>query len=180
MNYIQSIHDIEKIIGNVLYRQSKLNRKNIMNALSVRGSDLSKFITDTVKQSYELSDLAMLFEVTVDESENSNFTEQLDDRIIQSNAYLVSVYIYGNESMTLAKQLKARLESEIIRSDLQKNDICLSNVSNIASYNEYINDTMWLRADFSITLFAYMLVDNVNEYIKIVKIHFSIFLCFCQ
>ena len=61
---ISSIHQLEKTIGDMLLKQTELKRSRIVNGLSIRGADLSKFITDNVSLSYDVSDVALIFEIS--------------------------------------------------------------------------------------------------------------------
>ena len=93
---IENMQDVDKIIGNMLLKQSGLNRQNIVNGLSVHGPELSKFITETVKQSYDLTDVVIIFERMALNENDVNFDEAETDSIRESIAEKVSINIYGN------------------------------------------------------------------------------------
>lgn len=160
---IENMQDIDKIIGNMLLKQSGLNRQNIVNGLSVRGPELSKFITETVKQSYDLTDVVIIFErMALDES-NTNIDEtESDDSIRESIAEKISINIYGNQSFAMAKTLKARFESEKVREDLLNSGIHLMQVTNVDTLNEFMNEMLWHRASFDLEIAYEISVNQID------------------
>lgn len=160
---IEHIVDIDKIIGNMLVKQSTLARDNILNVDSIRGVDLSKFITDKVKLSYDLSDLVILFEVKGVDNENVNVSETMsNDLILESSSFEIQLTIYGNQSLHLAKILKARIESEKVRNDLLAEGLYLINIESIQSFNEFMNETVWPRADIILNVACEMQINQVD------------------
>lgn len=160
---IKNLHDIEKIIANVLVKQSQLDNDRIINGLSVRGPELSKYIQTKVLKSYELTDSVIIFELVMDYNQDTNFTEYSNNSIRNTMAFHIELTVYGNESINLANILKARLESQKVRAILLEEGIYLSNISNIASLNEYINETMWLRSNMTLNLIAEMNIDEIDK-----------------
>lgn len=164
---ITNLHDIEKLIGNMLVKQSQLNKFRIANAITPRGVDLSKFITENVKLSYDLNDVVIIFELLATEVEGINFTEAESEdensNIRENAAFEVKLTIYGNEALGMAKILKARIESEKVRTDLLDKGLYLIDVQQIDSINEYLNETMWPRADFSFRIACEMSIAQVDD-----------------
>jgi hypothetical protein len=171
MTQISNIHDIEKIVGDMLVKQSKLDRSRIMNGLSPRGIDLSKFVTENVKLSYDLSDTAIIFEVKSVENENINLTEIDEDNIREDACFEVSVTIYGNESMRMGQLLKARFESEKVRYDLLMTGLYLVAVSSTTSMNEFVNNTIWPRTDLSLKIACEMTMKQVDTMQQITTVN---------
>ena len=169
MTQITSLHDIEKTIGNMLVKQSALDRSRIMNLITPRGVDLSKFITEKVKLSYDLDDVVIIFEVTAEESSNINLTEIDGDDIREDSCFRINLVIYGNEALAMAKILKARIESEKVRSDLLNAGMFLVDVGSISSMNEFMNETMWPRADLSLKIACEMTVQQIDQMPEIEK-----------
>lgn len=166
---IKSIKEVDKIIGDMLVKQSELQRGSIVNGCSIRGVDLSKFVTEKVKLSYDLSDSVIIFETKASSNDDVDFTEAEND-VVRESLYLeVSVIIYGNQSLTLAKKLKARFESEKVRNDLLAKEVYLSSVNEITSMNEFINETIWPRADFSMNIACEIQVSQIDEMSEIDK-----------
>ena len=168
MKQINDLHEIEKIVGDMLAKQSQLDKSRIANAIAPRGVDLSKFVTDKVKLSYDLHDVVIIFEVIGAESEGINFTEaEKDGSIRESSAFEVRLTIYGNEALKMAKILKARIESEKVRADLLDNGLYMIEVQQIQSINEYLNETMWPRADLSFKVACEMNISQVDSMTEI-------------
>ena len=163
MTSINNIHTIEKIVGNMLVKQSQLDKSRIMNAITPRGVSLSKFITDNVKLSYDLNDVVIIFEVTTTNIDDINFTEYDTNNIREDAAFEIKITIYGNESIAMAKILKARFESEKVRSDLLDSGLYLIDTTSAMSLNDFLNDTMWPRADWSFRVACEMYIDEVDE-----------------
>lgn len=160
---IENMQDIDKVIGNILLKQSGLNRQNIVNGLSVRGSELSKFITETVKQSYDLTDVVIIFERMALDEGNTNIGEtESDDSIRESIAEKISINIYGNQSFAMAKTLKARFESEKVREDLLNSGIHLMQVTNVDTLNEFMNEMLWHRASFDLEIAYEISVNQID------------------
>ena len=172
MKTISSFHDIEKVVGEALLKQSQLDRAHILNGLSVRGVNLAKYITDTVSLSYDLNDCVLIFEVVPVENDNINVTEEIEDDMILQYIYNeVKVVIYGNESYNLATLLKSRLESEKNQYDMFIKGVSLLKSSVCTSITEFINETIYPRADFSFYVVSelhHTQVDTMNQ-IKIVE-----------
>lgn len=166
---IKSIKEVDKIIGDMLVKQSGLQRGNIVNGCSIRGVDLSKFVTEKVKLSYDLSDSVIIFETKTSNNDDIDFTETENDVVRESLFLEVSVIIYGNQSLALAKTLKARFESEKVRNDLLDKEVYLSSVNEITSMNEFINETIWPRADFSMSIACEIQVSQIDEMSEIDK-----------
>lgn len=166
---IKSIKEVDKIIGDMLVKQSELQRGSIVNGCSIRGVDLSKFVTEKVKLSYDLSDSVIIFETKTSNNDDIDFTETEKDVVRESLSLEVSVIIYGNQSLALAKVLKARFESEKVRNDLLDKEVYLSSVNEITFMNEFINETIWPRADFSMSIACEIQVSQIDEMSEIDK-----------
>lgn len=159
-----NIHEIEKIIGNMIVKQSGLDRSRIANIASIRGVNLSKFITNSVSLSYNLSDVVILFEIVASDNRDINFTEKTkDDAIRESNCFDVKLICYGNESINIIKMLKARLESAVVRSALLDEGIYFVESSSCESINDFINETIYPRTDFHFTVACEIEYSQIEE-----------------
>lgn len=152
MTYITNFHSVEKIIGDTLLQQSELEQGRIINGLSTRGVSLSKFITDNVLLSYDVLDSVIIFEITTADNNDINFTERDNNNIREGCMYEVKVIAYGNDSINLIKKLKARFESARVRNDLLQQGIYLIESSSSISVNDFINETIYPRTDWSFTI----------------------------
>lgn len=170
MTTLKDLRELEKILSSMLVKQSGLENSRIINALSIRGPELSKLIQETVELSYDLSDTVVIFEINLEENENINFTEKNDTNIREDVYAKVDLTIYGNQSTLLGKQLKARFETEKCRYDLQNQGVILMKVGSITSLNEFINNTVWPRCDLEIYVGCEIEckeIDTFNDFEKI-------------
>lgn len=163
MIQLTNLNEVNKFIGNVLVTQSELTRDNVYNALSLHGTPLHKRLLETNFISYDVSECVLLFEL---ESENGsdNVSMTLDNgTIVYDKTYKVSITIYGNASEDVANKTIARLRSEKVRQDIQENGLCILNVTNSQTANEFVNDTMWHRSDFAIKLGCEIVIQPISE-----------------
>ena len=161
---ITNLRELEKIVGNILYKESELTKDRIINALSVRGPALSKLVTDKVKLSYDLNDVVIIFEIVNRSNDDVNFSEEIDENEIRNNLALeVNIVCYGNASNNVVNKLRARLLSERVRLEFLENDVYIAQVSNATSLNEFVNETVWPRCDFSFNIDVEMLVKKTIE-----------------
>lgn len=150
---ISSIHEVEKVIGNLLASEAGISNDRVLNALSVSGVDMSKFIEDNVLGSYDLDDVVIVFELKTREDSSANFSEEISKTTIRQGIGLeMSVICYGNESMAVAANLRSRLVSDEILEFLNEKEIFINSISNQTSLNEFDNMRMWIRTDFTISI----------------------------
>ena len=153
INSITDTLEIEKIIGEVLENQSDLPSERILNAISVRGQNLSKLIENDVYVSYNLSDLVIIFEVIFNPTSTDNVSmEEEDESITVYSAFYVKILIYGNKSANVANKLKGRLLSRKVRDDLHEKSIHIERVSNPEPMIEMLNETFWVRNDLTMEI----------------------------
>lgn len=149
---ISNIHEVEKVIGNLLASEAGISNNRVLNALSVSGVDMSKFIEDNVLGSYDLDDVVIVFELKTRDS-SANFSEEISKTTIRQGIGLeMSVICYGNESMAVAANLRSRLLSNEISEVLNEKEIFINSISNQTSLNEFDNMRMWIRTDFTISI----------------------------
>lgn len=145
--------EIEKIIGDILVKESGLPKERVLNSLSLRGPELDKLIDEKVYLSYNLNDCVLLFEVSADSTLlDLSLPDKETDEIIKDIGLNVKTIIYGNCSLELANIIKARLESAEAREGFLSRSLYLYEVSNLSSLNEFKNNTVWPRTDFDISL----------------------------
>lgn len=161
---ISSIHQLEKIIGDMLLKQTELKRERIINGLSIRGVDLSKFITDNVSLSYDVSDIVLIFEISAMNENTINISEAEDDGIREDVCFEVSITCYGNESLFKIKQLKARLESDKVRYDLSKEGVYFIDASSIIQINDFLNETIYPRTSMTFRIACELQVNVVDDF----------------
>lgn len=153
IDVIKESLEIDRIIRNILIEQSELESNRVLNATSVRGQDLSKLFKDKIYKSYELDDLVILFETVFRPNSNNNVVmEEEDTTITNYSAYYVKVLVYGNKSPYLINKLRSRLLSSTVSDKLYDSGILLEKVSNPEPMREWINETLWIRNDFTLEI----------------------------
>lgn len=165
INAISNIHELDRLLRNMIIAQSGLDGSRVLNSISIRGQDLEKMIDDKVYSSYDLNDSVILFEVRArnEENESLSMTDE-DDSLIVYAPYEIHFVIYGNMSGMLAQVLKARIETEKNRDDMRNEGIQIEKVSNIETLNEFKNETVWIRNDFSIEFACMYKVEQDSKY----------------
>lgn len=176
---IVDINELDKVIRKFLIEQSELNSNKVLNALSIRGTDLDELIAENTYDSISTAETTMLFEtktrnttsdmsMTTDETTYSEttcandticgndtlvgVTTVVEDGLVYYKAFRVRVILYGNDSINMALKLISRFRTDKIRNDFYDNGIYLETISDSESVNEYKNETMWLRTDFDIDI----------------------------
>ena len=161
---ISSPNELEKILKNQLVIQSELNKNSVLNSLSVYGTTLEKILNKQIRDSYTTIDSVIIFELTSRPNSESNVTyENSENNLTYYRAYNLKVMIYGDDSPNVANKLFARLNSEIVKDNLQQLGVNIENITNPESVNEYINDVMWLRNDINIELGCKFEISQVSD-----------------
>lgn len=160
---LNDINDIDKIIRNLLIKQSGLDKTHILNAQSIRGPELVKYIEETKEKSPELSDLFIIFDNNFT-NENLNFTEKENDKLRILGSFEIYVIIYGDNSNKLGSILKARLESSKCNYDLLRQGIHLTGVSRVNESTDFIKETIWPKVDFHIYFEFESKTDPIDDF----------------
>ena len=142
----------------------------ILLKLSKISSLLSLSVNSTVPvirslgKYYTTIDSVIIFELTSRPNSESNVTyENSENNLTYYRAYNLKVMIYGDDSPNVANKLFARLNSEIVKDNLQQLGVNIENITNPESVNEYINDVMWLRNDINIELGCKFEISQVSD-----------------
>lgn len=162
---LEDVMLIDKYIRQELIQQSGLIGERVLNAISVRGQDLSKLVDEKIYMSYNLYDCFIIFEVVIDSdsTDNVSMTEE-DESITDYSVFNVKVMIYGNKSNILSHRIKSRLLTEEIRQNLYEKGIHLIEISSIESVNDFINNTIWPRTDFDIKVGCRLNFEKIISY----------------
>lgn len=162
MKSIKSIDDINKILRNELIKQSQIDGKNILNSLSEYGEDLDKLIEKSIYNSYEKSNIVILFEL-LDNNQGTNVSYTNDDNdIIYYKSYSFYIMIYGDNSSSLSNIIASRMRTEKVRIDLLSNGLHIEEVTNPHIINEYKNQKMWIRNDININISCMMNISQIE------------------
>lgn len=163
MIQLTNLREVDKIMGNILATQSELTTSNIYNALSMHGTYLHKRLLDTKFTSYDQSECVLIFELESDNNSDSASTTLDDGTILFDKTYKVSITIYGNASEDVANKTIARLRSEKVRDDILSQGLCILEVANSETANEFVNESMWHRSDFSIRISCELAISQIEE-----------------
>lgn len=164
INPINNFLDIDKQIKKILEIQGELPSNRVLNAISIRGQDLSKLIEGKIYESYDVSDLFIIFEKVFNPSstDNVSMTEN-DGSITNYLSFYIKVLIYGNNSNNVASKIKSRLLTSKVRNDLDFKGIHIFSISNPESMTEFINNTLWIRTDLTLNISCRQIVSQVEE-----------------
>lgn len=161
---ISSTKEINKILRNILIKQSELPAKRIVDSLSTFGETLDKLLEKTIYDSYKTSDSVILFELLDrDSSNNMSYTKE-DSTIKYQRSFEWKLIIYGNDSSDIATKIVARYRTQKIRDDLQNQGIYLEEVTEPTTFNEFKNNVIWLRNDLSINITCEFEITQIDDY----------------
>lgn len=160
---IENVNEVNKIIRNELIKQSGLKGQFVRNITSTYGQDLDMLLSHSNYSSLERDNVCILFEIEEDDIDQISEEESTNHSSIYCYN-VVKLVIYGNSSDYVAKQLKARFETDKVRDDLINQGVYLSNISNIRSINEFKNNVMWLRTDLDLHIAFKLDIKQVDDY----------------
>ncbi len=158
------VDDINKVLRKYLISQSELPSKQVLNALSTYGENLSK-ILNNISTSYKTSEAVMLFELS-NRNSDSDVSFNENNNITYIKSYELNITIYGKDGADIANKTIARLRTERIRRLLYDEGIYIENIDEPGSFNEFKNNVLWPRNDFSINLsceFSYSQVEQDKD-----------------
>lgn len=163
---IQSIESLEAILRSVLLTQSALDGNHVLNALGIRGPAMEKPGTtqgEVIFESMTNDESILVFELY----EKDEYSE---DTIVNDVSKLftyvelgLKLIVYGKSSRTLAQTIKARLLSQEVRDALFASGVNLQTISAIEPASEYINDVLWQRRDFEVSLSCYLNISKITN-----------------
>lgn len=156
--------EIVKVLAKFLDDNSGIYPTRILNAASVRGTDISQVISETETYSPEMSNSFLLFELIEDENGEHFVTKgesETDMTTIQS--YIFHLMIYGNKSATDAQKISAIFKTSDLVLGLRDEGIYVNGVNPIQSNNEFINNTYLFRKDIDINIQVRYNFENIVE-----------------
>ena len=162
INAINNIDEINKFIRNELISQSGLDSKRVLNGVTTHGQDLIDRLNKYCYKSYEPTDSFIVFVLSPSSSENDISQTLEDDSIEIVSTYRIKCYTYGYSSMDLVQTILARFRTIEVRQNLFNNGIYLIDIGEIADGKEFINETMFIRTDFTIKISVRKIINKVN------------------
>lgn len=155
--------DIIITLGKFLDEKSGLNSQRILNADSVRGTDISQMINSTESYSPAQSDSFLLFELLEDTSGEHFVTPgQREQDMMSIQSFNFHIMIYGNNSPMDAQKISTIFKNADLVLGLRDSGIFVNQVSAVDPINEFINNTLLIRRDIDIKIEVRFQFDNVG------------------
>lgn len=148
---LSSSEQIESILRSNLIIQSELSAEQVLNSLSIHGEDLDKLFDEQVYVSIDRTDALLLFELQSRQSD-SDVSNSDDDSILTYRSFSLRCIVYGNDSTNVSTKIISRFRTSEVIETLQSQGIYLEQISDADILNEYKNNTMWLRNDFTLDI----------------------------
>lgn len=158
-----SYEEIIKVLRNAIIENSDLPAERVLNALSVRGTDLSEILNHTQVYSYSLKDVFILFELLKDQNGDNFVTPKNDEYMLTVSSYQFHLIIYGNASDDCSQKIRSIFHQGSVVSDLRENGIHITTVTSGETINEFLNNTLWLRNDLIINFQTTFESKNVKK-----------------
>ena len=160
--------NIIKFLRNEIIKQSQLPSDRVLNALSIRGTNLTKVLNEIIEESYEVDDSFILFELVYVDNGN-NVVIPNDEYMTSISNFNFNLHIYGNNSYMVAQKIWTGLRNENAALNLVEQGIHVNGVTFPQTINEFINNTLWIRHDLTIKFEVKFDIPNVTktEYAKI-------------
>ena len=144
--------DIIRVIRRNLINYLGIDNNRVLNADSVRGTDLTKIINDSESTSYNLNDLFIVFRLKEDDSEKYVILKEEDGTMSSISSFEWIMNIYGNACHSFSQSLLTLFKEENFLNSIRENGVYIKEVKAPRFMNEFINNTMWARCDISITI----------------------------
>lgn len=160
-----SLDNATILLRQSLIRNSGLDSERVLNSLSLTGTELDELLEDSIYNSIDHDNNTLLFEISPETSTSDMHEESLNDSatLIYYKVYSCHIIIYGNDSNILALELASRLMSNEVQNELYTEGIYVSDVSHPQSFNEFKNNSMWLRNDITVTFGLRYTISKIVE-----------------
>lgn len=160
--HVNSIEETVIVLRQTIARQAELDVVDVINADSIRGAELARPINGVLTP-YSAKDNVIVFELNeypdVDLSMQRN-----DESMLDISSHQLRLVVYGDDSRTISRKLKARMLSQRTLNELSAKGISIMNISNIESSSEIVNTVRYLRRDLQITFIVSMKIEAIDEY----------------
>ena len=144
--------DIIRKLRPKISEQTGIPLDRIHNAVSVRGADLYKLISETESMSYSLGDVFIVFELVEETDELNTVLHEVDESISSIACFNFNLKIYGNACHQVSQEILMRFKTEDVAFNMRNEGIFIRGISFPTSINEFINNTVWPRCDMSIKI----------------------------
>lgn len=147
-----SFENMIKGIRSTIIKILDIESTRVINAVSARGPELAKIISDTESTSYNLGDVFIVFEFK--ESDESEYWLMQESNEITSyiTSYDFKLKIYGNKSHDAARLIIRGFKNPDNLYELYDKGIKVEGLTKPSTSHEIINNTIWPRIDMDINL----------------------------
>ena len=160
--HVNSIEETVIVLRQTIARQAELDIVDVINADSIRGAELTRPVNGVLTP-YAAKDNVIVFELNeypdVDLSMQRN-----DESMLDISSHQLRLVVYGDNSRTISRKLKARMLSQRTLNELSAKGISIMNISNIESSSEIVNTVRYLRRDLQIVFIVSMKIEAIDEY----------------
>ena len=157
----------EKMVKSVaafLDDHSGIAPTRMLNADSIRGTDLSEMISSSQSYSPEASEPFALFEFLENSADENFATKGETETVITTiQRYDLHLKIYGNRSPAAAQRLFAAFKQADNALFLREKGIFVLGVTPIEPVNEFVNNTWLLRRDLIVKLQVRFDIEGLAE-----------------
>lgn len=156
--------DMVKDVAEFLDAHSGIDSSRMLNADSIRGTNLSEMISASQSYSPEVSKPFALFEFVENSAEENFATKgESETSVTTVQRYDLHLMIYGNKSPSSAQRLFAAFKQADNALALRDKGVFVTGVAPIEAVNEFVNDTWLLRRDLVVKLQVRFEEDNLVE-----------------
>jgi len=160
--HVNSIEETVIVLRQTIARQAELDIVDVINADSIRGAELTRPVNGVLTP-YAAKDNVIVFELNeypdVDLSMQRN-----DESMLDISSHQLRLVVYGDNSRTISRKLKAIMLSQRTLNELSAKGISIMNISNIESSSEIVNTVRYLRRDLQIVFIVSMKIEAIDEY----------------
>lgn len=161
---ITAIDNFENILINIrktIIKVLNINPTRVMNAASVRGTDLSKIISASESTSLTLNDVFIIFEFKESDDDIYWLMHENDNTSSYITSYDFNLKIYGKGSHIASNLIINGFKNINILTDLYDLGIKVEGITKPITMHEPINETIWPRTDFKIVVTSR--IENINS-----------------
>ncbi len=160
--HVNSIEETVIVLRQTIARQAELDVVDVINADSIRGAELTRPVNGVLTP-YAAKDNVIVFELN--EYPDVDLSIQRDDEsMLDISSHQLRLVVYGDDSRTISRKLKARMLSQRTLNELSAKGISIMNISNIESSSEIVNTVRYLRRDLQIIFIVSMKIEAIDEY----------------
>lgn len=152
-----------KTVARFLDAYSGIKPSNILNADSIRGTDLSEMISESQSFSPKANSAFMLFEFLENPEDDYITSGEKEGNMCTIQSYDLHLKIYGNSSPDVAQRVSALFKVPDIALSLRDEGVFIKGVSPIVPMNEFVNNTWLIRRDLVVKTQIRFEIQSLSE-----------------